>query len=475
MALDLPPPPTLPPFEGLNLPANLAALDAALADSTPEMPEAPAVSRHRQAESRRADPESPAPPLRRIETARMTDASLQPPRYVLSGVCPRGVVTLLGAHGGSGKSLLALTLAAHVAAGRAFGDIDACPGRALFVSLEDAGDVVLHRLRRITEAFGLSVRAVTEGLTILDGTDADAALATEYALDGVRRIGPTAAMHALVDAAAGHDLIVIDNASDAFDGSENDRRQVRAFMRSLAAIAKANDAGLILLAHIDKTAARFGSNANTYSGSTAWHNSARSRVAMLSDEAGVELVHEKANFGRARGRLRLTWTDTGVLVPAADGADLSAAQAESDRADALAVLAAMTEAIRKGETVRTGRTGSHTTRHVLEAFPDALPKAMRGGSKAAKERFWRAVDTCQRLEWIEREAYTDGNRNTRERFALTPAAASVLGSASVRCTPHTPRVGTDETNAGCGARQFPRTDETNETDADAYRETRGEA
>lgn len=413
--------------------------------------------------------------LRPVEVERMFSASLQPPRYVLDRICPRGVVTLLGAHGGSGKSLLALVLAAHVAAGRAFGDIDVCPGRALFVSLEDSGDVVLHRLRRIVEAFGLSTRAVTEGLAILDGTDADAALASEYALDGVRRIGPTASMHALADAAPGHDLIVVDNASDAFDGNENDRRQVRAFVRALAAIAKANDAGLILLAHVDKASAKFGSNANTYSGSTAWHNSCRSRLAMVSDESGVELVHEKSNFGRVRAPLRLTWTDSGVLMPAGAGVDQSAAQAESDRADAVSVLAAIAEAIRKGETVRTGRTGSHTTRHVLEAFPDALPKPMKGGSKAAKERFWRAVDACQRSQWIEREGYTDSNRNARERFVLAPAAASVLGSASVRRTPIPPALELTKPTQGVEFVDSSGTDETNETNADAYRSARGEA
>ena len=40
---------------------------------------------------------------------------------------------------------------------------------------------------------------------------------------------------------------------------------------------------------------------NNYSGSTQWHNSVRSRLALVeSDRAGIELLHEKANYGLKR-------------------------------------------------------------------------------------------------------------------------------------------------------------------------------
>ena len=66
-------------------------------------------------------------------------------------------------------------------------------------------------------------------------------------------------------------------------------------------IAREHDAAVVLLAHIDKAAARNGGQGNSYSGSTAWHNSARSRLALVEDEAtGLELLHEKANFGKKR-------------------------------------------------------------------------------------------------------------------------------------------------------------------------------
>ena len=114
---------------------------------------------------------------------------------------------------------------------------------------------------------------------MLDGTGADGTLARETVAPGVRVFGPTRLYDEFRHAAAGATLIVVDNASDAYDGNENERRTVRQFVQLLAQIARENEAGVLLLAHIDKAAARDGGKRNSYSGSTAWHNSARSRFA----------------------------------------------------------------------------------------------------------------------------------------------------------------------------------------------------
>ena len=58
-------------------------------------------------------------------------------------------------------------------------------------------------------------------------------------------------------------------ASDAYDADENSRRQVRAFVKALARMVRNHNGAVLLLAHVDKVAARYGSNGNTYSGSTA--------------------------------------------------------------------------------------------------------------------------------------------------------------------------------------------------------------
>ncbi len=119
----------------------------------------------------------------------------------------------------------------------------------------------------------------------------------------------------------GADAILIDNASDTFGGNENGRAEVKKFVRLLAQeIARKNDAGLMLLAHVDKASAKFGAKGNSYSGSTAWHNSARSRLALLDENGALELRHEKANFSACASPVTLTRNPDGVLMPANAGA-----------------------------------------------------------------------------------------------------------------------------------------------------------
>src|SRR5690606_37407491 len=131
-----------------------------------------------------------------------------------------------------------LTLTAHVAAGaHAWAGFAVDDGHALFVSLEDPGDIVRYRLRLIADAYGLDIAKIQRRLTVLDGTGADATLATEVNDAGVRRLAFTATLGEIADNAAGKRLIVIDNASDAFAGNENERRQVRQFIRALTDIA----------------------------------------------------------------------------------------------------------------------------------------------------------------------------------------------------------------------------------------------
>jgi RecA-family ATPase len=181
--------------------------------------------------------------------------------------------------------------------------------------LEDEAATVRYRLRRIIEVYSLPPEHVIDALTVFDGSGCDAAMATETMQEGVRRLEPTVGMDRVAAAVKGAGLIVVDNASDAYAGNENERRQVRAFIRLLTGIARENDAGMLLLAHIDKSAAKYGANGNSYSGSTAWHNSVRSRLALLSEDGRITLTHEKAQFSQSADSVPMAFTDHGVLVP----------------------------------------------------------------------------------------------------------------------------------------------------------------
>jgi hypothetical protein len=348
-----------------------------------------------------------------VDTSDILAADIAPPQYVIEPLLPRGHVTLLGAHGGSGKSMLALSLCGLVAGGATFAGLNVAHGRALYASLEDSGELTRYRLRRIIETYGLNPAITTAHLTLLDGSAGEALLAHEQMSGGVRKLYCTDLYESLRKAAHGYDLIVIDNASDAFGGNENDRAQVRRFIRFLGWIARENNAAVCLLAHIDKTAARFGSAGNSYSGSTAWHNSVRSRLALINTDGAIELRQEKLNLGRKAEPISLSWSDSGVLVPGA-GSEGGNGAALRDKADNQAVLAAIAAATASGENVPTARTGPATMLHVLGTVPGFPPHFRKG--KAGKDRFWAAVFRLQQSGDIARETYTTGSRNTRERW-----------------------------------------------------------
>ena len=213
------------------------------------------------------------------------------PTFVLEGLVPAGHVTMLAAHGGVGKSMVALMLAVAVALGLPLFGIPTRRGIAAFYSGEDGAGLLRYRLKLVCLCMGVSVDDLAGQLFILDATDDDPTLFAEVATAGRREGTTTATFDGLREFVNANNvsLLVVDNASDAFDASEIDRARVRGFMRALARIARERDAGVLLLAHVDKGTSRGdrGPHSEGYSGSTAWNNSARSRLFMSRDKCYV--------------------------------------------------------------------------------------------------------------------------------------------------------------------------------------------
>ena len=401
-----------------------------------------------------------------VSIANLLTTPTPAPPFVVDGLIPRRVVTLLGGHGGAGKSNIGLTLCAYVAGGEhTWAGHRVEDGRALYVSLEDSGEVVRHRLRNIVEACGLDVAKVERRLTVVDGTAGDTALAYEANEMGTRLLRLTAAHEELVRLAEGVRLIVVDNASDAYDAGENDRRMVRGFVRSLARIARDNDAGLILLAHIDKAAARFGSAGNSYSGSTAWHNSARSRLALVRDDAGaVELVPEKLNFGRLADPIPLAWNERGVLMPVSRSAGAGAMD------DAEHVMAAMRAAQAAGVDVGAARSGPATTQTVLATFEE-LPTRLKGVK--GRSAFWTAIGKLQATGRIKRATVTTVHRKPKAVMLLADCASSIDAEVVRANSPHPYALYSAHGDAEvCGGLRQSMPPELARTGADAYRAAR---
>ena len=371
--------------------------------------------------------EPPGPKLSPVSVFDVVSAPSPAPSYVWKGYLPRGEVSLLGAHGGTGKSYISLMLAVAAATGRPLFGIDTEPSRVLFLSLEDSGPVVRHRLANICRQWDIEPEELAN-LQVFDGTDDPELFATAG-----RDAGTTTGTYAeLRKLAAGADLVIVDNASDAYGGDEIQRRQVRAFIRCLKSIAKDNNSAVLLLAHVDKNTsrARKAEGGEGYSGSTAWHNSVRSRLFMTRDEqGGLKLEHQKINHGKLREPLHLFWPADGL--PQLDAPLAGVVAHIADRVNTKALLKLIAEFTERGEHVSAATTSRTHAVKLLSGestYPkglkqndvfDLLRQAERAGYLARVE--YRGADRKQRERW---EVTSQG----REQAGLSPAATAATAA-----------------------------------------------
>src|SRR5690606_25858376 len=106
-----------------------------------------------------------------VEFSDLLEAPPSEPERIIDPIIPAEAVTVLAAHGGAGKSMLALQMAVCCAAGIEFEGLPVKGGHVIFYSAEDPKRVVLRRLWRIVRKKELDPRKLAEKLTIVDATD----------------------------------------------------------------------------------------------------------------------------------------------------------------------------------------------------------------------------------------------------------------------------------------------------------------
>jgi hypothetical protein len=311
-------------------------------------------------------------------------------------------------------------LAVAVVTGRALFGSATSRAPALFVSLEDSENIVRHRLAGICRLWDVDPGSLTDRLHIVDGTENPELFAADSRSAG--EVTPVYLELSKLVESTRAGLVVVDNASDAFGGDEIQRRQVRAFMRALGQIAKTVNCAVCLLAHVDKSTsrARKAEGGEGYSGSTAWHNSARSRLFMTRAENGLlTLEHQKSNLAQRCKPVNLEWLEGGLpsLVNRTDGVGVP--ETEGDKAVALLRLLAEFEG--RGQYASPALHARTNVYALLRVEPAFQSLSLKQDATA------RILNQCQRSGWIERLEYRSPDRKPRERWSVTIKGREISG------------------------------------------------
>ena len=345
----------------------------------------------------------------------------EPPHPFLWGpYIPAEALTLLSAHGGTGKSGFGLQLAAHVALGREFLGQAVIRTNTLFFSAEDGKKQLRLRVADICRNHQIDPEQLDESMHVLDATDA----ALLWQGDGPKRPGePTGNYAALQRFIADHQIgmLIVDNASDSFGGDRFDKSDVTRFVRALVKLVRWQSGAVVLLSHVNRgTASKPGKETGeSYSDSVAWHNAARSRLFMEGEEGSTErtLKHEKSNYGPKGLPLTLeAMPGCGVRLLGADGvADefKQAARRFADEQVQRQLLVLVHEFAQRGEYVNPSPQANSANAWGMLRGETAFPAGKKRGDVLALFR------TMERNGHVLKEAYTKPNRHTGERWAIT--------------------------------------------------------
>ena len=330
-------------------------------------------------------------------TADTLAGAVAPPRpWHVRDMIPGMTVTLCQGDGGTGKTLLALQLAAATALGKSWIGHDARPGNVVYLNAEDDQDELHRRLADIADSYGADLGDLA-GLKVVPMAGQDAVLATAGGRNGL--LGPTplwSDLEALITAWEPV-LVVLDNLADVFGGEENSRPHARQFVGMLRGLAIRTGAAVVVIGHPSLTGLSSGSGS---SGSTAWNNSVRSRL-YLTKPASADgndtdpdlriLTVKKANYAATGGELRLRWHRgafalDGGLVAGQPQPDLGAAHA---RIDSL-FLQLLAESDAAGRVV-SDKTGHNYAPAIFAKSPRAHGTT-KSGFSAAMERLFASGD-----------------------------------------------------------------------------------
>jgi RecA-family ATPase len=264
---------------------------------------------------------APEEPLPKLAPIRFVKDEVIPPRKwtVHDGWIPTRKTTLMQGDGGDGKTPLMQQLQSSCATGLPWIGlrVEECVSIGFYT--EDEEQDLKERQAAIDAAYGQHC-ASTCKMHLFPRADEENELVVFDRLGKPTLTGFYWQVHeAALDLRAR--LVVLDVAVDLFGGDEINRRNVRAFMRPLNALARKIDGAVALTSHLSQAGIK---SYGGHSGSTDWSNASRSRLHLgrpkpekgePADANARILTRRKANFASIGDTIKLRWQN-GVLVPA---------------------------------------------------------------------------------------------------------------------------------------------------------------
>jgi RecA-family ATPase len=262
--------------------------------------------------------------------------------WAVSDRIPLGHTALFSGEGGAGKSLILQQLGVSHVCGLEWFGAPTRQGPALIIDAEDDESVIRRRLADIVAHHGRRFADVWHDLHVSSFAGKDAVLAVFDRKTG--KMEATALCNGLLEMVGDLKPVLtgIAASADVFAGDEVDRAEVRQFIQLLTRLAMLARGAVVLISHPSLSGIASGSG---LSGSTAWHNSVRSRFYLRGVKApGAEdddapatdmrvLEFRKNNYGPISEAVTLRYQN-GLFVPVSTllpTADAAARMAEVDQ------------------------------------------------------------------------------------------------------------------------------------------------
>ena len=273
-----------------------------------------------------------------LEIVSAKNLLISPPperEWVFKRLIPVKIVSALIAAGGTGKSFMAIHMAASAAAGTMLLDefISERPVKVVFISGEDDQNELNRRLRSAIKNFSPSHKSLVDNnLSFIDFSSSFELFTNKLGYGETTITETPAKLIKMIQDKLGNEvgLIIIDPVSRFRGGEENSAPDTTRFVQTVQLLSEQLNSTVLLVHHVNKNARANGTGQNNARGSSALVDGVRLVMELnaLSDKEMkdqfniapgtkelLSLSIVKSNYGKKIPPITVEKTDDGSFIP----------------------------------------------------------------------------------------------------------------------------------------------------------------